>query len=176
MDKVGSGRAFMKVTIDHLSGSKSGRKEAFERESVLIGRGKSNDVSLDPFLDPTVSSQHAEIRHEQEGFVLYDMGSLNGTYLNGMGVRRATLKDGDEITLGQEGPRLQLRFSTGGHPKSGGVGHVFKRFQPRRGPSTAMETEIPLLNERVVSSNIWLYCAAVTLAALLAILIWKLMR
>ncbi len=160
----------MRVMIDHLSGSKSGSKEAFDRESVLIGRGKSNDVSLDPFLDPTVSSQHAEIRLEQEGFVLYDMGSLNGTYLNGSGVRRATLKDGDEISLGQEGPRLIFRFSLDGTSKSGGgFGRALKQLRPRRGPATSMETEIPLLNERVVSSNLWVYVlAAIVLALMVA--------
>ncbi len=164
----------MKVMINHLTGSKSGIKESFNRESVIIGRGNCNDVSLDPFLDPTVSSQHAEIRFEDNTFVLYDMGSLNGTYLNGCGVRRATLHDGDEISLGQEGPKLVFRFSDTGSPApSGGLARALKRMGPRRGPSTSMETEIPLLNERVVSPHFLIYVAAILLLALVALLTWK---
>jgi len=95
------------LILSHLSGSKSGDVEEFaRRDSVLIGRGTDNDVALDAFNDSTVSAHHAEIRREQSGFVLYDMGSLNGTYLNGQAVRRAPLETGDEIGLGRRGPRL----------------------------------------------------------------------
>ncbi|MFT7616578.1 MAG: pSer/pThr/pTyr-binding forkhead associated (FHA) protein [Planctomycetota bacterium] len=164
----------MKVMIDHVSGSKSGCKESFERESLIIGRGRSNDVSLDPFLDPTVSSHHAEIRLEENGFVLYDMGSLNGTYLNGTGVRRATIQDGDEISLGQQGPRLLFRFSEHGGGKSeNGIARAIKQFQPTRGPKTSRETQMPLLDESVVSPNFWVYCAAFVFVIIASILSWK---
>ena len=104
----------MQVTISHLRGSLQGSTQRFERESVLIGRGQENDVTLDPFLDPTVSAQHAEIRVEGQDIMLYDMGSLNGTYLNGCNVRRARLKKGDEIALGRRGPLIQFHFDRPG--------------------------------------------------------------
>lgn len=164
----------MQVTIDHLTGSRRGRKDSFERESVLIGRGGQNDVSLDPFLDPTVSTQHAEIRFEHEGFVLYDMGSLNGTYLNGTGIRRAELKDGDEISLGQEGPKLVFRFRLDGtSPQGISFGRALRRMQPRRGPATSMEMEMPRLDETIVKGNVWVYLAGVVLLTMIGILIWK---
>ena len=164
----------MRVMIDHLSGSKSGRKEAFDRESVLIGRGRSNDVSLDPFLDATVSSQHAEIRLEDGVFVLYDMGSLNGTYLNGSSVRRATLKDGDEISLGREGPRLVFRHAENARSNGGGdIRRALRRITPHKVPSTSMEMEMPRLNEKVVSSNLWLYAAAAILFVVAMVLLWQ---
>lgn len=94
------------VVLRHLSGSKSGHIDEFACDSILIGRGAHNDIALDPFLDPTVSASHAEIRFERDGFVLYDMGSLNGTYLNGQSVRRALIQAGDEIGLGRRGPRF----------------------------------------------------------------------
>jgi predicted component of type VI protein secretion system len=94
------------VVLRHLSGSKSGHIDEFACDSILIGRGTHNDIALDPFLDPTVSANHAEIRWEREGFVLYDMGSLNGTFLNGQSVRRALIQGGDEIGLGRRGPRF----------------------------------------------------------------------
>lgn len=92
--------------LRHLSGSKSGHVDEFAGDSILIGRGAHNDIALDPFLDPTVSANHAEIRFERDGFVLYDMGSLNGTFLNGHAVRRAPIQAGDEIGLGRKGPRI----------------------------------------------------------------------
>lgn len=99
----------MKVVLSHVSGSKLGCVEEFQAPSVHIGRGAPNDVALDPYLDPTVSAQHAEIRLEADGFVLYDMGSLNGTYVNGQPVRRVALKTGDEISLGRRGPIIVFR-------------------------------------------------------------------
>lgn len=94
------------VVLRHLSGSKSGHTDELAGDSILIGRGAHNDIALDPFLDPTVSANHAEIRFERDGFVLYDMGSLNGTFLNGHSVKRAPIQAGDEIGLGRKGPRI----------------------------------------------------------------------
>lgn len=94
------------VVLRHLSGSKNGHVDELAGDSILIGRGAHNDIALDPFLDPTVSANHAEIRFERDGFVLYDMGSLNGTFLNGHAVKRATIQAGDEIGLGRKGPRI----------------------------------------------------------------------
>ncbi|HEY62982.1 MAG TPA: FHA domain-containing protein [Caldilineae bacterium] len=64
-----------------------------------VGRSARNDVVLD---DPLVSRAHAEIRHTDEGWVLHDRNSTNGTYLNGRRVIRSEpLRDGDEIRIGQ---------------------------------------------------------------------------
>lgn len=110
----------MQLVISHVSGSLKGKVSVFERESVLIGRGEHNDIALDPFLDPTVSSCHAEIRVEDATLMLYDMGSLNGTFLNGQAVRRATLSPGDTIGLGRMGPRLKIALK-GALPKANGA-------------------------------------------------------
>jgi pSer/pThr/pTyr-binding forkhead associated (FHA) protein len=118
----------MMLRIAHVTGSKNGTVEEFERESVLIGRGAQNDLAFDPFGDAVVSSQHAEIRREDDRYVLYDMGSLNGTFLNGCPVKRAALNSGDEIGLGRRGPRLLF--------------DVDRERLARRRPS-AMPLEIP---------------------------------
>ncbi|MFT7616747.1 MAG: pSer/pThr/pTyr-binding forkhead associated (FHA) protein [Planctomycetota bacterium] len=97
------------VRLMHQSGSFEGREQRFHGDSILIGRAPHNDVALDPFEDSTVSSQHAEIRLEAQEFVLYDMGSLNGTFVNGYPVRRAIIVPGDAITLGRSGPRLEFQ-------------------------------------------------------------------
>ena len=64
---------------------------------VTFGRLPECTVSFD---DTNVSRQHAEIRPEGDGFVLTDLGSTNGTKVNGARITRHRLLDGDRITLG----------------------------------------------------------------------------
>jgi pSer/pThr/pTyr-binding forkhead associated (FHA) protein len=64
---------------------------------VTFGRLPECTVSFD---DSNVSRQHAEIRPEGDGFVLADLGSTNGTKVNGARITRHRLVDGDRITLG----------------------------------------------------------------------------
>ncbi len=67
-------------------------------ETLLIGRDAARvDATL---TDPTVSSRHAQVRYEQDRFVLYDLGSTNGTYMGGHLIQRQPLLDGDELQLG----------------------------------------------------------------------------
>ena len=65
---------------------------------VLIGRDPANDIFLD---DITVSRRHAQIKHGDNGLVIVDTGSLNGTYLNRERVDGAGLSHGDEIQIGK---------------------------------------------------------------------------
>ncbi len=68
-----------------------------------IGRSADNDIVLD---DPSVSSEHAKVKFENGKFVLYDLASTNGTYVNGNKITREELKDGDTVTLA----RVQMTF------------------------------------------------------------------
>jgi pSer/pThr/pTyr-binding forkhead associated (FHA) protein len=52
--------------------------------------------------EPTVSRLHAELREEGEGWVIADLGSTNGTWVNGWRVQRAELRAGDEVSLGAQ--------------------------------------------------------------------------
>lgn len=64
---------------------------------TTIGRWDGNDVSLP---DREVSRKHAQIRHEGGRFVVVDLGSKNGTHVNGRPIGGATeLRDGDEIAV-----------------------------------------------------------------------------
>jgi hypothetical protein len=71
--------------------------------TLVIGRAPHCDLRLP---DPTVSRRHAELRLEPEGWVLEDLGSLNGVEVNGLRVRRTRLTPGDEVRLGDS----RLRF------------------------------------------------------------------
>jgi hypothetical protein len=97
----------------HLTGDRRGSEERFVGDRVSIGRGRNNHCSFDPEKERSVSHRHCEIRVEDQTAFVYDIGSLNGTYLNGRRVRRAPLADGDEIGLGREGPRLRFSVRSG---------------------------------------------------------------
>jgi hypothetical protein len=65
---------------------------------TLLGRGTDCDLRL---VDPGVSRHHAEIRVEGPEIVLVDLGSTNGSFVNGQPIRRVTLIDGTRITIGR---------------------------------------------------------------------------
>ncbi|MDQ1520597.1 MAG: transport system ATP-binding/permease protein [Actinomycetota bacterium] len=75
------------------------------RDIVRIGRDDANDVVLDDLL---VSRHHAEVARAGDGtFTIVDLGSHNGTFVNGRRVERAALGSSDVITIGAE--RLRVR-------------------------------------------------------------------
>jgi len=80
-----------------------GRRVPLQDEAVSIGRLDTCDLVLD---DPTVSRTHAEVRREGDGFEVVDLGSRNGTRVNGRGVARQRLADGDDLLIGA----VPLRF------------------------------------------------------------------
>jgi VWFA-related protein len=68
-------------------------------ETTDVGRAQTNTVALS---DATISRQHARIRLEEDHFVLYDLGSANGTFLNGTRVEQpVAIKDGDTVRFGE---------------------------------------------------------------------------
>lgn len=64
---------------------------------VTIGRIPDSVITLE---DPNVSRNHAEIRPQGGSFVLADVGSTNGTKINGVKISERVLQDGDEMTFG----------------------------------------------------------------------------
>ncbi len=100
-----------RLVLRHLRGSMAGATQTFRSASLMLGRDATNDIAFDPFHDATVSGHHAEIRWQAPHWILYDMGSLNGTFLNGQSVRRAVLEDGDEVGLGRTGALFRIRIA-----------------------------------------------------------------
>jgi hypothetical protein len=82
-----------------------GRRVALGDDPVTIGRMPDCQVML---ADANVSRRHAEVRRAEDGgggHVVVDLGSTNGTKVNGVGIRSHRLQHGDEITVG--GARLR---------------------------------------------------------------------
>src|SRR5580692_3310418 len=104
-----------------------------------MGRHPNNSIQL---LDKIVSKEHCILEQREGQFILRDLGSLNGTYINGERVRgEQLLRHGDEITLGS----TRARYDDGSAPLNfaplaagpGAVAHP-QHSPPWPGPTPAM--------------------------------------
>ncbi|MGB7590818.1 MAG: ATP-binding cassette domain-containing protein, partial [Terriglobia bacterium] len=79
-------------------------KVGLDKDCITIGRDASNDVVID---HPVVSKRHAEIIKQDGKVILVDLGSTNGTFVNGIKVKRHQLQELDRIVIGPS----ELHFS-----------------------------------------------------------------
>lgn len=101
--QITQGRTSLSVTL-HLEDG-SGRTFRIQRGSNLLGRGQDASFRLP---DTGVSRQHAEIRFDGREALLSDLGSTNGTTVNGGPVQDWQLADGDMIRVGHS--EITVRF------------------------------------------------------------------
>ena len=102
VDALPAGSALLVVK----RGPNAGSRFLLDRDTTSAGRHPDSDIFLD---DVTVSRRHAEFRREGGEFVVIDVGSLNGTYVNREPVDQAVLAGGDEVQIG----KFRLVFLTG---------------------------------------------------------------
>ncbi|MFL6240454.1 MAG: FHA domain-containing protein [Actinomycetes bacterium] len=96
-------------------GPNAGSRFLLDADVTTAGRHPESDIFLD---DVTVSRRHAEFIRRDEHFLVRDVGSLNGTYLNRERIEESPLAGGDEVQIG----KFRLVFFLGGHPADGGEG------------------------------------------------------
>ncbi len=96
-------RAFLRV----VQGPLAGQTFLIRKRVTTVGRAPENDIQLE-VLD--VSRRHARIEFDAGVFQIIDLGSTNGTLLNGVPVDRSSLRHGDRLTLGT----VVLEFSLPG--------------------------------------------------------------
>lgn len=90
----------MRAIVEILSGLHTGRKlEVFPGRQLRFGRTAKSDLALTD--DSYLSSIHFGLESDGDKCVLFDLGSSNGTFLNGTRVSQATLQHGDSISAGQ---------------------------------------------------------------------------
>jgi DNA-binding NtrC family response regulator len=94
-------RARVRLTVE--DGPATGRSFTFERDLVRIGTGPANDVALD---DEFMSTHHAELELGEDGFLLRDLGSTNGTWIGRCRIREAYVEPGELVSLGRTALRL----------------------------------------------------------------------
>jgi hypothetical protein len=97
-----SGQALLVVQ----RGPNAGSKFLMDKDVTTAGRHPESDIFLD---DVTVSRRHAEFHRGDGRFLIKDVGSLNGTYVNRQRVDQAELASGDELQIG----KFKLTFYTG---------------------------------------------------------------
>jgi nitrogen-specific signal transduction histidine kinase len=81
-----------------IQGADQGKRFEFKSSPVALGRENSNAIRLH---DTEVSRRHAELRQEDEAYRIVDLGSANGTYVNGQLTDQGLLHSGDRLQLGQ---------------------------------------------------------------------------
>jgi pSer/pThr/pTyr-binding forkhead associated (FHA) protein len=91
-------------------GPNAGFRFPLHQAVTSAGRDPRSDIFLD---DVTVSRRHAEFRSERAELQVVDIGSLNGTYVNGQAIDSAVLTNGDEIQMGKFRLVLLIQPATG---------------------------------------------------------------
>lgn len=81
-----------------LKGAGVGGRYLLDAAETKVGRDINNEICLD---DITVSRSHALITKNNGQYLIKDLGSLNGTYLNAISVRDTEITSGDEIQIGK---------------------------------------------------------------------------
>jgi RsiW-degrading membrane proteinase PrsW (M82 family) len=108
----------MAITVRVVGSGEPAPPRAFEGPVVRVGREKDNDVVLTGPSAGTVSRHHAELRTVNGEWRVVDATSTHGTYLRGQRVSDAVLRDGDEIQLAPDGPRLVVSLAVDGATSS----------------------------------------------------------
>ncbi|MCP4253293.1 MAG: FHA domain-containing protein [Candidatus Scalindua sp.] len=100
----------MKAIFVHLSGSKRGKTEVFTDSKISVGTDPSCNLSFDQPVDKSTSSFHAEINLQECDYVLKDLDSAEGTFVNNRLIKEVVIHDGDLIEFGDNGPRARFRI------------------------------------------------------------------
>lgn len=87
-----------KATLKGTKGPAAGKTFPLVGKNVKIGKGPENMIKIP---DPTVSTNHCGIQINGTHFEVVDLGSSNGTFVNGKKVDRRALRNGDILTFGQ---------------------------------------------------------------------------
>jgi pSer/pThr/pTyr-binding forkhead associated (FHA) protein len=77
---------------------REGERIPLDADLLTVGRNPDSHLFLD---DVTVSRHHARVIRDAAGFLIEDLNSLNGTYVNRRRVERHHLSDGDELQIGK---------------------------------------------------------------------------
>ena len=96
----------------YLDGARQGQAKAVGHDFATIGRHPSSDLPFDATDELQVSVRHAAVFKQGGGFLVRDLGSTNGTYLNGKRVRGdRPLEVNDVLQFGPSGPKIEFTLA-----------------------------------------------------------------
>ena len=105
-------------SIHIIQGFDQGERLEISSKIVRIGRDSNNDLQVH---DSEVSRFHAELQPEGDGFKVVDLGSSNGTFLNGERITSAVLSSGDRVQLGKTHIVIKEHGTADASDRSGAV-------------------------------------------------------
>lgn len=157
-----------RVILRGVSGSYFGKVIPL-RSKTIIGRGSDCDLVLN---ESEMSRRHALIENTPEGLFLRDLGSANGTFVNGTSVRDTVLKPGDQLAFDQnrfmiEAPGYLINAPGDDQVHTGVITQVQRPFVA----PAATKAAAPVESENSVVDWIIMTAAVVTLVAL-AVLVY----
>lgn len=91
----------MKAQFTFISGARAGQTDVFSQAHISIGRHPQSELRFDADQDLDVSSRHASVTLVGEFYVLRDLGSTNGTFVNEKQVTEAQLKLDSRLRIGE---------------------------------------------------------------------------
>lgn len=97
MEDASSVISLRKCQLVVVEGPNRGKKFTLSKDVVKVGKRENNDLVI---TDTTVSRNHLEIVYKEDSFLLRDLDSTNGTFINGTRVKEAYLAPGDHIKVG----------------------------------------------------------------------------
>ena len=149
--REGPGLPVRSLRVEVLEGDDRGVSVTSESETLSVGTADGNDLVL---RDPTVSRYHLELRRGEDGILVIDNGSTNGTTFEGARLERATVPPGSVLTLGRtrarvdDGDRITLELLEGDELAGlRGRTAVMRRLMARVHKAAASDTPVLLVGE-----------------------------
>jgi len=128
----------MHAELAALDGARAGEVRLVRKDFATLGRDPSADIGFDPEGDLDVSGRHAALFRQGDVWVLRDLGSTNGTFVNETRIRNdRILAAGDVIGLGAKGPRLRFGTRSEAQRSATGVGPDAEPTAPARAAAPA---------------------------------------
>ncbi|MBS0402587.1 MAG: FHA domain-containing protein [Proteobacteria bacterium] len=109
------------------------KEVALTQERTTVGRRPYNDVVIDNL---AVSGEHAVFVMSGDEVLVHDLGSTNGTYVNGKPIKQQSLRNGDIVEMGKYKIRFQLDAPVSGYDKAMAFAHSMPAGE-RQGPLSA---------------------------------------
>jgi serine protease Do len=154
----------MRATFTHLTGPRKGHCDRFESERITVGRAANNSLVFGD-AERRVSSHHAEIKRTGSRFILHDLGSTNGTMINGRRVITSEIQSDELIEFGAGGPLVRFGIedlaATDTARESAEQESAEQNSGKGRGQGLGQST-VELMVDRAVrsrSNNFWLIAA-----------------
>src|SRR5437763_14227282 len=114
------------------------RKESFDKNEINVGRVQGNDLMLPK---GNVSKHHARLLYRDGRFIVTDLKSTNGTYVNGRKIAQATIvREGDKIYIGDFVLKLDTGSGAGSQPSAEQQEYRPAPEPPRMSPGPVPQT------------------------------------